>query len=448
MSSKSTKSKKTRRPENTSSLSQPVVEDASSLTNLSAFSPQANLFAFLSLAIDKHRLRIYDTVTGKSVAEHVLDSARITTLAWSRIDLSEHNPASVGDETGPKKKKGKRKRLSTNGPAEATPKLDTEVVVLGLSDGSLQFFSPTHGRVLRTLSHPTSTASILSVVVINSGDVGPTIWTSAADGAIRLWNARKNNIMGSWKIDDRIPYSFMAVRPGSSLGEDGRIDLLVANHSIRLLSTTPDLSDSTDIASLKPKELSSFTGHASSIRCLRWDASQEPANRFLSTADSDRFIYVWEVPTGASTEGKIVLSIPLDSDVRHVSFSILPAQPSSATVGKQNILALSASGKISIYPIPSELTPPASSENTKHKVPTLLPRSTINVTSKKSTSAVQVVDASFISGEEGQIKVARIVGGVRPVFNLVVSYLSVLSQCSSQLILISRSNISTTQVAL
>lgn len=425
MSSKSVKSKKPRRPENTSSLSQPVVEDTSSLTSLSAFSPQANLFAFLSLAIDKHRLRIYDTVTGKSVAEHILDGARIITLTWSQIDLSEYHTAVVGEgeDIGPKKKKGKRKRLSTNGSTETTSKLDTEVVVLGLSDGSLQFFSPAHARVLRTLSHPSSTASILSVLVVNGADAGPTVWTSGTDGAIRLWNARKNSIIGSWKIDDRIPYSSMAVRPG---GEDGRVDLLVANHSIRLLSTIPELSESSDITSLKPKELNSFTGHASSIRCLRWDASQEPANRFLSTADSDRFIYVWEVPTGGSTEGKIVLSIPLDSNVRHVSFSVSHTKP-SATAEKQSILALSASGQICIYPIPSELTPPVSSDKTKHKIPILLPRSTISLSSKKSSSTIQVVDASFLSGEEGRIKVARIVGGVRPVFNIVVSHTSIFS---------------------
>jgi U3 small nucleolar RNA-associated protein 5 len=136
--------------------------------------------------------------------------------------------------------------------------------------------------------------------------------------------------------------------------------------------------------------------------------------------DSDRYIYVWEVPTGVSTEGRIVLSIPLDSNVRRVSLSIPSTPHVSSTPAKQSILALSASGIISVYPIPSELTPPASSEKTKHKVPTLLPRSTINVSSKKSSSAAQVVDASFVPDEIGQIKVARIIGGVRPVFNVVV----------------------------
>lgn len=415
MASTSTKSKKTRRP-NTSAISHPVVEDVSTLAALSAFSPQANLFAFLSLAIDKHRLRIYDTVTGKSVAEHVVDNARITTLVWGQIDLSEKPTTSVEENSGEAKKKGKRKRLSNGTSAGVTPKVETEVVVLGLSDGTVSFFSPSHGRVLRTLSHTSSTAAILSIVLADNEEKGPTVWTSGADGSIRVWNARQNTVAGSWKIDDRIPYSSMAIRPTSSLTEDGRIDLLVANHGIRLLSVSAD-ADSGELVGPKPKELAKFTGHASNIRNLQWDAS----TRFLSTADADRFIYVWEVPTGTHVEGKIVLSIPLDSNVRHVSLTT--PSPSSSPSEKQTILALSASGKISVYPIPSELTPPASSEKTKHKVPTLLPRSTVNVTSKKSSTSTQVVDASFITGQEGHIKVARIVGGIRPVFDVAVRVL-------------------------
>jgi U3 small nucleolar RNA-associated protein 5 len=413
------KSKKSRRPANTTVWSHPVVEDASSLTALSAFSPQANLFAFLSLAVDKHRLRVYDTTTGKSVAEHVVDSARITTLLWSQIDLSEQPSVSVDEDVDPTQKRGKRKRLSTNIAKENAPKSETEVVVLGLSDGTLSFFSPTHSRILRTLSHSTSTVAILSVVLTVDGDSGPIVWTSGADGAIRLWNARQNKIMGSWKTDDRIPYSSMAVRPSGISGDD-QLNLLVANHGIRLLSTTGSQLHSSALESTKPKELASFTGHASSIKNLQWDTSQKPSRRFLSMADSDRFVYVWEVPSGASTEGKIILSIPLDSNVRRIALSIPRTPQPSLNSEKQRILALSASGKISIYPIPSELTPPASSEGTKHKVPTLLPRSIVKVSSKQP-SATQVVDVSFVPEKDGHIQVARIVGGVRPIFHLVVS---------------------------
>src|SRR5580658_6057079 len=80
----------TSRPTSTSQISHPVtVEGASALVSLSSFSPKGDLFAFVSLAVDKHRLRVFDTTSARSVAEHTVDSSRVTTLAWSSIDLSE-----------------------------------------------------------------------------------------------------------------------------------------------------------------------------------------------------------------------------------------------------------------------------------------------------------------------------------------------------------------------
>ncbi|KAJ6604129.1 WD40-repeat-containing domain protein [Mycena vulgaris] len=409
----SEKSKKTRskpprgRPAATSSISQPVVEDASYLTALSSFSPKGNLFAFLSLAVDKHRLRVYDTATGQSVAEHVVDSARVSSLTWNNFDPSESQRSAPSDvEEPPNKKKRKKRNSQANGDGPLQVTAAIEVVLLGLSDGTVLFFSPTHGRIIRTLSHSTSTAAILSVVLTENGDSTPTTWTSGADGAIRLWNAQKNDILGSWKNDDRIPYSSMAIRPTS---EGDRVDVLVANHSIRLLSTNPDTLTE------KPTQLASFTGHASSVKQLQWDASQTPATRFLSMAEGDRIVSIWQTPEGSVADGKMVASVQLDSDARTISLSV-SSLPSSE---RQNLLTLTASGKISIFPIPTELVPPASSSRTQHKVSTLLPRSTLSASAKKGSSGSQVVDASFAVGVVGHIRVARIVGGIRPVFDLV-----------------------------
>lgn len=396
------------RPISTSTISQPAVEDTSHLTALSSFSPKGNLFAFLSLAVDKHRLRVYDTVSGQSVAEHIVDSARVSTLAWDTSDLPGNQEPPFDNDAQPTKKKRKKRDSMTT--EEEVPSTAVEVIILGLSDGTVLFFSPAHGRIVRTLSHTTSTVAILSVVVTrNNGD---SIWTSGADGAIRLWNAQTNDILGSWKNDDRIPYTSMAVRPGV---RDGRVDILVAHHSIRLLSTK---SDTTDFDTKKPAQLAQFTGHASSIKQLGWDNSQTPSKRFLTLAEADRFLYVWEAPEGSSTEGKAVASIALDSDARVFSFS---TTSDLSTTEKQTLLTLSASGKLSVFPIPTELAAPASSKRTQHKIPTLLPRSNLTASSSKGASAPRIVDASFAHGEQGRIRIARIVGGVRPVFDIVVS---------------------------
>jgi len=407
----SSKSKKGRtkppqgRPVATSAISQPSVEDASSFTALSSFSPKGNHFAFLSLAVDKHRLRVYETISGQSVAEHIVDSARVSTLTWSNIRFSEAQNITPDVGTSPtKRKRKKRNSLVTE---DIVQRNAIEVVILGLSDGTVIFFSPTHGRVIRTLFHPASTAEILSVVVVENHDDVSTIWTSGADGTIRLWNVQKNDILGSWKNDDRIPYSAMAIRP---IDEVGRVDVLAAHHGIHLLSTTSDYKD-LDIK--KPTQLGSFTGHASSIRNLQWDASQMPSTRFLSLAEADRFLYIWE-----ASKGSPVASIPLDSDARNFLLSI--SQHSTDTTEGQTLLTLSASGKISIYPISMELSPPASTSRTQHKISTLLPRSTLTVSSDVATSTLRVVDAAFSVKDKGSIHIARIVGGVRPVFDIVV----------------------------
>lgn len=402
------------RPAATSAISQPAVADTSALTYLSTFSPRGDLFAFLSLADDKHRLRVYDTVTRQSVAEHVVDTARVTSLCWARCNMSDAQRQSAEDETDSQQPKKKRKKRNSQAAASAAQPVPPQVVVLGLSDGTLSLFSPTHGRIVRTLSHISSIAAILSVAVDDARDDETSlIWTSGADGTIRLWNASKNDVVSTWHIDDRIPYSSLAVRP--SVDEEGRTDILVAHHAIRLLSVTSSSSELHISENQKPKELAKFTGHASPVKNLQWS---NPSH-FLSMAEADRFVYVWHVPEVASTEGKIVASIPLDSDTRCFSLSTTSAMQSD-----QTLLTLSASGKISVFPFTSDLTNQSLS-NSKQKIPTLAPRSNISVSSKKDTGSAEVVAASFVSGEEGRIRVARLVNGIEPIFDVVVSRFTV-----------------------
>ncbi|KAF5338420.1 hypothetical protein D9758_012223 [Tetrapyrgos nigripes] len=393
-SPKKNKSKTSKsRPAATASVSQPVVEDASYLTALSSFSPDGNLFSYLSLAVDKHRLRIYNTVTGQSEAEYIAASARVSALSWC-----EFLENTTDDDSVPTKKK---RRKSQSGENAAQKKTKTLLVGLGLSNGTVQFFSPTHGRVLWTLSHSSSTSAILSIVSVMQQDESPNVWTSGTDGVVRLWNVHKNELLGSWKNEDRIPYSCMTARPGTH--DDNAMDILAASHSIRLLATDSNLS------SQNLRELASFTGHSSWIKSLQWDASQAPSQRFVSMAEADRVVSIWQVPQSTS-QGHMVASVQLDSDARAISLT------SSASLSKSTLLTLSASGRICIYPMPEEL----SSENSKksQKLPTLLPRSTLS-TSSQNAATTQVVAASFVEQEPGRVLVARIVEGIRPVFNVV-----------------------------
>lgn len=396
------------RPTSSSVLSQPVVEDASSLTALSAFSPRGNYFASLSMAIDKHRLRVHDTTTGQSVAEHIVEGAQVTTLSWAQLNSPEQQGELMEDDDGPKKKRKRRNSLAAPATSTDASSETSQIVLLGLSNGSLLVFSPFHGRTLRILSHPSSTAAILSLSVSPlPSQNASTIWTSSADSSVHVWNAHTGDHISTWRTDDRIPCTSLSFQTFDS-GE--QINFVLAHHSIRLLSI-PSPSSASIAESSRPKELATFIGHASNITSLCWvqpNSKDSIPMQFVSMAEADRNVYVWEVPEESTTEGKLVASIPLDSDARQIS------------VQGQHLLILSASGKASVYQLYSELSTSSPTKKSKQKVSSLSPSSTISISVKRGTTPIEVVSASVIPGEEGRICVARLVGGVRPVFDVVV----------------------------
>jgi U3 small nucleolar RNA-associated protein 5 len=383
----SSRSKK-QRPVSTAAISLPQVQDSSTLTSLSHFSPDAHLFALLSLAIDKHRLRIFDATTGSVLVEHTVDAARVTSLSWIYLDLTSDGMRKDASPT--KKRKKTATQVSSN--AASTK---TQLVCLGLSDGSLILFSPSHARVLRTISHPSSLAAVLAT----SGASQPShVWSSSSDGAIRLWNAARNELLSSWKSETSVPYSALAPRPG----QDGEVEseLLVANHAMRLVSLPVSTSSTSEPAKLVGGI--SFTGHASAVTCLQWDFLQ--TSRFISIAEMDRVINVWRVPDPPSKQGAIVANIPLDAAARHAAFS--PAN-------LPTLLTISASGKLALFELPSP-------SKTSSTVATLSPSSTVFTSSKKDDEAVRIVAAAFVPEQHGHLRIAHLIGGVKPVFEIVV----------------------------
>lgn len=351
------------------------------------------MFAFLSLAVDKHRLRIYNTTSGKAISEYVVEPARVSSLSWAWIDLSHRH---VDSETlGSTKKKGKRKRLNEDtAVSEETEQIRSpanEVIALGLSDGTVQLFSPTHGRVMRTLAHPSSAKPILSF-----SSTAEQLWASSADGSVHIWDAKQNRLQNSLKFGDS-PISALALRPQDNEQEDS--ELIYGRQNICLVSVAQDSTNSD-----KPSEVATFMGHVSPIINLQWDVSQKPSKWFLSAADRDRYIYIWDLPSPPSTEGKILASLPLDSDVRHVHMP---------TEGLNHIFALSASGIISIFSAPLDLSPTVTSN--------LVARSTVQVAYKKSSTPAHIISVTSLPGTPGRIRLARLVGGVRPLFDDVVS---------------------------
>ena len=402
------------RPVSNAPLSHPPLQGSSFNTSLSAFSPLADLFAIVSLAVDKHRLRVHDIDTGRSISEYVVDSGRVTALSWATFPSPK--PVSKDQETedaAPRKKRKKRDSRaheSVSGP-DAIP-----VVVLGLSTGSVIIFSPSHARVIRTLSDPSSASSILSLDV-NADAPGAALFilTSCVDGVIRTWNAQTGELLSSSKTDGHLPGTSLSLRPGI---ESDHPSFLLAHHSIRLLSVS---SDSLLTSPQKLTEEARFIGHASNISMLRWqpsDDSQSP-RRFASVAESDRHVHLWEMPRVSGSEGKLVVTAPLDSDARHISFSQSHTHPT--------LLALSASGRIAIFTPTNDQAATSAAKKTKEKVAILLPRSSATISFKRGLTAPQVINAAF--DQDGQIRVAWLAGGVRPVFDVVVSCLARMRVC-------------------
>lgn len=396
------------RPPTTSSISQAAVEDAWSSTILSSFSPTAELFVFVSLGVDKHRLRVYDVKTNQATAEHEVEQARVTSLAWISFSVSEDRTALKQADNPHLKKRKKTDKIDTNSSTPTSSSTKVQAVAIGLSDGRVQIFSPVHRRVVRNLTPSSANSPVLSITSANGGGDTENIWTSSSDGILRLWDVQKGEVLRSHS-EGQSPYSALAVRPGV---EDDQTQLLVANHSIQLLSSLDDSSISDASEADTMKELCSFSGHASAVKAFRWDTLGSPAKRFFSSAEDDRFVYIWEVPEPTSSKGKMVASCPLDSDVRQIEVV--------SSAGKQILLSLSTSGKITLSPVPSELTSSTGSKHTKHQVPTLLPRSTITLSSKRSISDVRVVSAAFSPTGDGRICIALLSGGVKLGFDTFV----------------------------
>ncbi|KAF8709215.1 Dip2/Utp12 Family, partial [Rhizoctonia solani] len=361
----------------TSTLAQPSLSSPAS--RLSSFSPDGGLFAFLSLAVDKHRLRVYDVTTGSAVADHTFDAARVTALVWGAFELT--------DETKASKKRRKRKSQTTNDAPEAPSAI--QLVALGLSDGSIALYSPTQGAVVRTLSNPAHTAPITSLAP--HSDSPSHLWAASEDGTIRYWNIPTST---SKDVATSTPCAALAPRPGITETKDGTTHLLTAQTTIQLLPISSDGTAQT--------ELITVPGHASPVMALVWDKnSSGPAQRFVSAAEDDRVVSVWD-----AASGKMVASVPLDSEARHVTFGV----ESEVSI----LLALAVSGKVSLYTLP---------EGVKSKgVSTLSPQSVINVeyAGKKGgdPTAADVVAVSFVPENQGKVVLARLVG-VKPVFDTV-----------------------------
>jgi U3 small nucleolar RNA-associated protein 5 len=369
---------------------------------LSSFSPDGALFIIITLAIDKHRLRLYNTSSARIVAEHTFESSRVSALTWGSIKTDT-------EALDTPNKKRKKRKFGSDTPQKEKRSADTiDVVVLGLQDGTIVFFSLTASKIVHTLSHPSSSSPVIALA-LKTVDT-PILWSSSSDGIVRLWDVQKHEILSNWHDEDRIPYTSLSLRPTFDASQT---DILVGHHRIRLFSDTT-LHDPTKST---PLQLGSFTGHASSIMILRWAHAPAVSHRFFSVAVSDRFVYVWDTVKDSSLPEKPVACVALDSDVRTIGFS-------SSDLSRQTLVTLSVSGKLSFIPISERLAPPPNTRETTNKVFSLVPRSSIASSSSTRPLDPIVMDIICVPGDSHSVRIARLIKGVKPVFEDVVCSLN------------------------
>ncbi|KAG8953078.1 Small subunit (SSU) processome component [Tulasnella sp. 424] len=370
------------------------------VASVATYSPQGEYFLYLSLAVDKHRLRVYDTGSGKAVADHVVDNGRITSTCWHRVE--EAILQDGGDGEGNPRKRRKKSSKKTNA---AEPGKTALVAILGLSNGTLLLFSPARNHVTQTISQAASTAAVLSVAASVSDP--SKFWASSADGCIREWDLSSSKVVGTWQQADRTPFSSIALRPVEN--KDGNTQVLAAHHTISLLSLQATTSPSTtDIQ--QPVVLATFTGHASPVTSLQWDPTA--LDRFISIAENDRIGQVWKLsPTNETGSGRLVATIPLDSSVRSLGF---PGTSASRTV-----FALSDSGNLSLLSLPAKLGNETKRGNSQVK--SLQAQCAVSVKAPaagSTSSSAPIVAAQFAEALPGHINIARVVS-MRPLFDVI-----------------------------
>ncbi|KAG8998905.1 Small subunit (SSU) processome component [Tulasnella sp. 427] len=366
------------------------------------YSPQGDYFLYLSLAIDKHRLRVYDTGSGKAIAEHVVDDGRVTATCWHRVEEAVLQDGGDGEGNSRKRRKKSSKKTDATGSGKTAL-----VAVLGLSNGTLLLFSPARNSVVQTVSQASSTTAVLSV---SASPLDPgKLWTSSADGSIRGWDLSTSKVFGTWQQAERAPYSSIALRPTEN--KDGNTQLLAGHHTIALLSLqSPTSPSTTDIQ--QPVVIATFTGHASPVTSLQWDPTSP--DRFISIADNDRIAQVWKLQSEKQGgAGQLVATIPLDSTVRSLGF------PAIASPASRTLFALSDSGNLSLLSLPAKLGESGKKSNFQVKVlQSQCAVSTKTPPADSSGQSARIIAAQFVEALGGHVNVARVVS-MRPIFETI-----------------------------
>ena len=146
----------------------------------SAFPPsrfQLSLFASVIRGLESDQLRIHDTTTGHLKCEHDIGSrTRITCLQWGYYGT----PGKIPYHNSSKKKRKRSDEVNGNSDHHDA------VVAVGTNHSEIHIFSPSEGKIVRTLKNG-HTQGICDFKFVDDGtsSVG---WSLGGDGSVVEWN--------------------------------------------------------------------------------------------------------------------------------------------------------------------------------------------------------------------------------------------------------------------
>ncbi|KAL8697081.1 MAG: hypothetical protein Q9224_002481 [Gallowayella concinna] len=297
----------------------------------SSFAPsyfQLALFASVIQGFDSQLLRIHDTDTGRLRCEHAIGSkATYNCLDWGYYGESyqeRHRKAS------------KKKRKRTEGTNGIEDNVDTQDVVLafGTSESDIQLYSPHRAKVVGVLKD-VHTHGIRDFKFIDRGK-DLSAWSIGGDGKLVHWDLRKGK---STKI--------------LSLPDQGATTLCPFGSSVLCASHKAFLVDPESSGPPQSFTASNSIVHAMLASSGKHTETSVPSS-FLTAAETDRFVNVFSILTGASIGSLVaesdVVKIAVASDDVVASPSIDNSQgPGTAD---QALAAINRDGLLELFESP------------------------------------------------------------------------------------------------
>ncbi|CEI89834.1 hypothetical protein RMCBS344292_04179 [Rhizopus microsporus] len=338
---------------------------------ISAFdeSTTADHFALISMAMDRHRLRIFNVRSGTVSNDYsAKEKERVTCLSWGYIKDNSDLQASTVQAF--KKKKSGVAPLS-------------KVIALGMQSGSISIYSLSHGIVIKRLENA-HTTPISDFVMTKDGSRGYSV---AEDNYIIEWDIEEEKELFKWKADAKNVRKLKLSHDGSKLA--------TAGHTITLW----DLNSRSVIKK--------FTGHASVVKELAFSPQDD---LLVSSAEDDRYINVWDAQS-SNTNANNVTALTVESNVSHIDFSTT----------EPTVLAVTEEGIVAVWENPSLVTVQATSHKRKMmRSLTKEPDTSIKVLStEQDNKMIPILAAKFVTDKGGKSIMTARGSSVKPSFEVV-----------------------------